>query len=353
MTRQRFDAERLEAFASQVFAALGLADADARRIAADLVAADLRNVGSHGIARIPLYVERLRAGLVNPRPNVRIEAVTPVVASVDGDHGFGFVVGHRAMDRAIEMARESGIALAGIRHSTHFGMAALYVQQALDAGLLALVFTNSSPAVPVWGSRGAFLGSAPFAAGAPGGRHGDYLLDMAMSVTARGKIKLAAQRGEAIPEGLALDAEGRPTTDAAAAFAGVCLPFGGAKGAGLAMLMDILCGVLTGAGYAGGVGNPHRDFDRPQDVGHFMLAIRPDLFMSESEFRARMDTLVERARAQPLAAGVDEILIPGEPERRSHARHLVDGVALDEQVRAQLEMVAAQLGIAPPRARAH
>ncbi|WP_316980275.1 Ldh family oxidoreductase [Shumkonia mesophila] len=335
-------------FGEAVFTAHGLKLADAKLVAEGLVEADLRGLPSHGVARIPIYAERLRRGLVKPQPAITVKRVTPVVASVDGDDGMGFIVGKRAMEEAIAMARELGIGLAGVRRSTHYGMAALYVLQAIEAGFISLAFTSSSPAIPVWGGRSKFLGAAPFAAGAPGGKLGPYVLDMAMTVVARGKIRLAAQRGDPIPEGLALDAEGRPTTDAKKAFEGVCLPFGGHKGAALSMLMEVLGGVLTGAALAGEVVNPYLDFSGPQNVGHFFMAIKPDLFMPRDEYEARMDTLVERVKACPRAHGFDEILMPGEPESRAKEERLKRGIPLTIDIVAALREEAEKSRVAEP-----
>lgn len=346
-----FDAAELRRFTRDAFLARGLPEVDAVTIADDLVAADLRGLSSHGVSRIPTYCERLRRKLVNPAPDIAVDRVLPVAAQVDGDDGMGFIVAHRAMDEAIDMARDAGLGLVAVKRSTHYGMAALYVLQAIEADMISLVFTNSSPALPVWGGRSKFLGAAPLAAGAPGGKLGPYVLDMAMTVIARGKIRLAAQRGDPIPAGLALDSEGRPTTDARKAFEGVCLPFGGHKGAALSMLMEILGGVFTGSAFAGDVINPHLDFSAPQNAGHFFVAIRPDLFMPMQEFRERMDTLVERVKACPRAEGFDEILMPGEPEAREHARRLTAGIPLTADIVAALGEEAGKSGIAAPSPR--
>ncbi|MBL6928200.1 MAG: Ldh family oxidoreductase [Rhodospirillales bacterium] len=339
-----FAADELRRFGFDCFCALGLPDDDAKLVADGLVEADLRGLSSHGVSRIPTYCERLRRGLVNPTPNITIQRVTPVAASVDGDGGMGFPVAHKAMAEAIEMARSFGLGLAAVKHSTHYGMAALYVLQAIEADMISLVFTNSSPALPVWGGKSKFLGAAPLAAGAPGGKHGPYVLDMAMTVIARGKIRLAAQRGDPIAQGLALDSDGKPTTDAMKAFEGICLPFGGHKGAALSMLMDVLSGVFTGAAFAGDVVNPHLDFSGPQNAGHFLIAIRPDLFMSMDEYRNRMDTMVERIKACPRAEGFDEILIPGEPEARERERRARAGIPLTDDIVEALTAEAATLG---------
>jgi LDH2 family malate/lactate/ureidoglycolate dehydrogenase len=205
-------------------------------------------------------------------------------------------------------------------------MAACYLLQAVEAGCIALVFTNASRAMPPWGGREALLGTSPFGAGAPGGERGPFILDMAPSVAARGKIRKALRLGQPIPAEFALDAQGRPTTDPARALEGVVLPMGGPKGSGLSMLMDILSGVISGAAFAGDVEDQYKNFERPQDVGHFFLAIKPDLFIGMDEYRARMDVLVQRVHSTPPAEGFDEVLMPGEPEARQEKERLASGI---------------------------
>lgn len=344
----RYAPDSLLRLVRDALCAQGVAPDHAGIVADGLIEANLRGVDSHGVMRLAVYCERVRRGLVNTAPDIRVEHVTPAVVSVDGDNGLGFVVGRRAMDAAIAASEMLGIGMAGVRHSTHFGMAALYVKQAMKAGRIGLALTNSSPALPVWGGRSKFLGTAPLAAGAPGGAKGDYLLDMAMSVAARGKIRLRAQAGEPLPEGWAMDSEGRPTTDAKAGFAGVLMPFGGMKGAGLSMLMDILGGVLTGSAFAGDPKPAFGDFSGPQDVGHLFMAIRTDLFLPKGAFAARMDVLTERVKAQPLAAGFDAIQMPGEPEERTKAKRQAEGIPLAAPVVAELAEEAARSGIAMP-----
>jgi LDH2 family malate/lactate/ureidoglycolate dehydrogenase len=335
-----------DAFARALLAAHGVPGSDAAIVARCLVRADLRGVDTHGLLRLPGYLDRVRRGLVDPKPQLSPQRVTPVAASLDGQNGFGFVVGTRAMEEAIAMAGQSGIGIVAARRSTHFGMAASYVLQALDAGFVSLVFTNASPAMPPWGGKDALLGTSPLAAGAPGGRLGPYLLDMSPAVAARGKIRRALRRGEKIPLGYALDAEGRPTTDPKAALEGVVLPIGEYKGSGLSMLMDIFGGVLSGAAYAGNVADQYKVFDRPQDVGHFFLAMKPDLFVPMAEYRSRMDTLIERVRAVPKAAGFEEILIPGEPETREEEKRRRSGIPYAGGEIATLQEEAARAGVA-------
>lgn len=206
------DAQR---FVEGVLTRNGVPLANAATVAKCLVAADLRGVDTHGINRIPSYMARIRQGVLDPAAQPTVEKLTPVVAQVDGKNGFGFVAAHAGMGLAIEMAQQFGIGMVSVKHSNHFGMSAWVVQQAIDANMMSLVFTNSSPALPVWGGKSKLMGVSPIACGAPG-RDKPFILDMAPSVAARGKIYKAKRRGEKIPPDWALDADGRPTDDPAA-----------------------------------------------------------------------------------------------------------------------------------------
>jgi len=220
------------AFAKTLIASYGVPDADAETVARCLVQADLRGVDTHGLMRLPGYLNRVRLGLTNKTPKLEAKPVGTAAAAVDGQNGFGFVVGTFAMNEAIRLAGLHGVGIVAARHSTHFGMAGSYVLQALEAGYVSMVFSNASPAMPPWGARDALLGTSPFAAGAPAGARDPFLLDMSPAVAARGKIRRALRRGQTIPEGYALDAKGRSTTDPAAALDGVVLPIGGPEGLG-------------------------------------------------------------------------------------------------------------------------
>ncbi|EEQ91601.1 hypothetical protein RJZ56_004004 [Blastomyces dermatitidis] len=295
-------------------------------VAKCLVEADLRGVDSHGINRIPSYLTRIRQGVLDPAALPSVQQITPVVALVDGHNGFGFVAAHTAMDHAIGMAKEYGIGMVSVRHSNHFGMSASFVRQAVDAEMMSLVFTNSSPALPAWGGREKLMGVSPIACGAPGGKSGvPFILDMAPSIAARGKIYKAHRRGEQIPEGWALDGNGAPTTDPAAALKGVMLPMGGPKGSALAIMMDVFSGVLSGSSFAGHVTGPY-DPSKEANVGHFIVAIKPDLFMDLEEFKARMDYLYQRVVGGEKMEGVDRIYYPGEIELLTAQRRGEEGI---------------------------
>jgi LDH2 family malate/lactate/ureidoglycolate dehydrogenase len=329
---------------SAIFAGYGLPAKDAARVAECLLEADLRGLASHGVSRIPIYTRRLRLKLVNPKPNLKLTPLAPAAAHLDGDNGMGFVVATRAMAEAIERARACGIGMVMAMNSNHFGMAASYLLQALDADMAAIVFTNASPAMPIWGGRTAFLGTSPLAMAVPG-KKVPLVLDMAASVAARGKIRRAAQRKETIPPGWALDPEGRPTIDARAAYEGIVLPLGGPKGSGLSLLMEALAGVMSGAAFGGGVKDQYKDFEAPQNVGHLFIAMRPELFIGQEAYEARMKELVARAKASPLAEGFDEILMPGEGEERRAERGRREGLEFSAADIAMLREEAAGVGV--------
>lgn len=286
-------------------------------------------------------MERVRQGVLDAAAEPKLSQITPVVAKVDGCNGFGFLAAQKGMAAAIESAQTYGIGMASVAHSNHFGMSAWVVQQAIDAGMLSLVFTNSSPALPVWGGKSKLMGVSPIACGAPGGSgEGDkpFILDMAPSVAARGKIHKALRRGEKIPTDWALDGDGRTTDDPEAALGGVMLPMGGPKGSALAIMMDVFSGVLSGSAFAGHVTGPY-DPSKPADVGHMVVAIRPDLFISGDEFRERMQYLYERVVGSEKAAGFQRIYFPGEIEQLTEIEREKSGIPL---VQAEIDALNAE-----------
>lgn len=317
-------------------------------IAESLVLADLRGVDTHGINRLGGYIERIQHHVLDPSPDLTFDMKTPVMALLDAKNTFGFVAASHAIDKGIEMAQVYGMGIVAVKHSNHYGMAATYLLRAIKQGFAAMVFTNASRSMPPWGAKEPLLGTSPFAVGVPGGDAGNFILDMSPSVAARGKIRKAARRGEKIPEGYALDAEGRSTTDPDAALAGgVVLPIGGPKGSGLAMMMDIFGGLMSGAASAGGVNDQYKNMHEPQNVGHWFLVFRPELFLDDGreELKSRMDTLVKKVRECHKAAGVERIYTSGEVEAEVEEKRRVEGIPYTRGEIDSLHALAEQAGV--------
>jgi LDH2 family malate/lactate/ureidoglycolate dehydrogenase len=341
-------AEGAKAFGVRLLLKHGLSEADAATVAGCLVRADLRGVDTHGLQYLPHYLDRVRRGLINPRPALNLTQATPAAASLDGDNGFGFVVASKGMKTATEMADKIGIGIVACKRSTHFGMAACYLLHAVEAGYMAMVFTNASPSMPPWGGRVGLFGTSPLAAGAPAGKGPAFVLDMSPAAAARGKIRRAARRGQSIPLGYALDRQGRQTTDPNVALdGGTVQPIGTYKGSGIAMMMDVFCGVFSGAASGGDVGNQFEDYDRPQNVGHFLLAMKPDLFVPLETFHQQMDNLVRSVHDNPLAEGFTEIVVAGEVESRLEAKRQRSGIPYNVKDVASLQKEAASHGLPP------
>ncbi|PIB00754.1 L-sulfolactate dehydrogenase [Cercospora beticola] len=359
-TKYHVTPEDARSYVEGVLQANGVPIENAAIVARCLVAADLRGVDTHGVNRIPSYLARIREGVLDAKAQPTLNEVTPVVAQVDANNSFGFVAAHMGMSKAIDMAKIYGIGMVSIKHSNHFGMSAWLVQQAIDADMMSLVFTNSSPALPVWGGKTKLMGVSPIACGAPGGKERPFILDMAPSVAARGKIYKAKRRGEKIPLDWALDANGDRTDDPTQALEGVMLPMGGPKGSGLSITiaaniscrMDVFSGVLSGSAFAGHVTNPY-DPSKPADVGHFLVAIKPDLFMTLDEFRSRMDYLYRRVVDSEKMAGVDTIYYPGELEILTEETRRRTGIPyVDAEIQA-LNAEAEKVGAKPIRISDH
>jgi LDH2 family malate/lactate/ureidoglycolate dehydrogenase len=358
----RVHPERLLEYVAAVFVALDVPEEDARITADVLVAADLRGIDSHGVARLRRYVQGIRDGVMVPRPEIRVVHETPATALMDGGAGLGQPVGMRAMRLAIEKAQAVGAGFVAVRNSNHYGIAGYYAMMALEAGnLIGLSMTNADVlVVPTFG-RDALLGTNPIAVAAPAGRERPFVLDMATSTVPRGKLEVYDRLGKPMPIGWATDERGLDTTDAGRVLrnlknraGGGLLPLGGAgellsghKGYGLALLVDILCGVLPGAGYANTI-YPRTPEGRPlpANVGHFFGAWRIDGFRPEEDFRATLDDLIRRLKDSPKAEGQTRIYIHGEKEFEATERNRREGVPLIRKVYEDLRAIAGEVGVA-------
>jgi LDH2 family malate/lactate/ureidoglycolate dehydrogenase len=314
-------------------------------VAETLVWTSLRGTDSHGVARVPIYVERLRGGIINPRPRPSVVSRDGAVAVVDGDHGPGQVASVLATDLSIELAREHGTGVVVVRRSGHNGAQAFYAMRAAAQGMVAIALTNTEPLVIPHGGAEPALGTNPICLAAPSAG-GVFNLDMATSQVAMNRVWNARDEGRPIPEGWGVDAEGRTTTDAAAVTA--AMPLGGYKGYGLALVVEVLCGVLTGAGVRHGVGQLYGDGGERQDTGHFHLAIDPERTVGRDRFAAVLGGLLDELRAIPPAPGFDEVLVAGDPEERAHAERERTGVPIGPALWRTLRDLSRELQVPVP-----
>src|SRR5579883_515312 len=354
------DAARLRAFVADILVAVGVKAADAAITADVLVTADLRGHESHGVARLEqFYVRPLQTGEIAARAELTVLHERAATLALDANNGLGQPAGARAMEMCIARAREAGSCIATVRHSNHYGIAGYYAMLALPHDMIGVACTNSAALVVPTGGRTAMLGTNPIALAAPTARHRPFVLDMATSVVPSGKVEVKARRGEPLPEGWAVDGEGQPTTDARATLErlysgqpGGLMPLGGMeaghKGYGLAVMVDILCGLLAGAGagpsvgFGAGLGQE----SQAANVGHICAAISLEAFGSAEAFKASMDEYIDALHAAPRAAGSERIMVAGEPEAERTELRLRDGIPLHPQVAQGLQALGDEFGLA-------
>ena len=340
----RFLPAQLHHFARAVYLKLGVADDDAELLANTLVQADLWGHSSHGVMRTFWYAERLKTGVMKAVSEIEIATDASAIAVLDGHDGIGQVVTAGAMDEAIVRARHHGIGAVAVRNSGHFGTAMYFSRRAAIDGCIGLVATNASPAMAPSGGREKLIGTNPWSIAAPAGKYPPMILDIANTAVARGKLYLARQRGEPIPDGWAIDEDGAPTNDAVAGIAGTILPMAGHKGYAIATMMDVLSGVLAGGAFGGGITGPYIP-DARSGAGHFIMAIDIAALRPLAEFNADMEALIETIKAVPRAIGVDEIFYPGELEARAEADNRKDGISIPATTLAELNEGARALGL--------
>jgi len=352
-----FPIEVLREFSTCVFLHFGVPKSDAAQAADVLASADLRGIDSHGVARLTSYFDLLSEGLINPTPKIKIVRSTPSTASVDGDNGLGLVVGPQANRIAMDKAEKAGSGWVSICNSNHFGIAGYYVLKALERDMIGWAMTNSTKLVtPLWGAE-RMLGTNPIAIAFPGKEEPPIVVDMATCAAAYGKIEMARRRGESIPEGWGINNQGLDTTNPDDIVAGGCLlPLGsdrergGHKGYGLAVMVDILCGALSGANwgpftppFALRQEIPARSVGK--GIGHFFGALRIDGFIEADEFKRQMDDFIRTFRATKPAPGTNGPLIPGDPERDAEKLRSKQGVPLIMPVVEELRVISRKTGI--------
>ena len=341
-------AAQLAEFVARAFVAAGLPQGDAHAVAGLMVEADLRGSDTHGVIRLPLYVRRLRAGGINTKPNIRLVSDRASVALIDGDNGLGHLVMRRATALAIEKAQATGIGWVGARMSNHAGPAALYVTMPLAHDMVGLYFAlGSNNHLPPWGGSERLLGTNPMAVAVPALEEPPIVLDMAPTVAAYGKVRLKAQRGEAMPVGWMIDRQGKPLTDPKRADEGHLLPIGDYKGYGLSLIIALLAGALNRAAVGREVIDFVKETGKATNTGQAITALSIEAFMPPSAFKKSVDAFIRDIRHSQRLPGVDRIWLPGEQSHTKQLDRRARGVPMPKALRESLDGLARELKIPP------
>jgi LDH2 family malate/lactate/ureidoglycolate dehydrogenase len=340
----RVDADRLIDFAAAVYSGAGMPEADARLVADTLVQADLWGHQSHGVLRLGWYLDRVRNKVMNPvtKPEFAVDA--GAVAVIDGHDGVGHVLTALATREAVKRARAHGIGVVGVRMSNHFGTCMYYTLMGAREGCVMLLTTNGGPAMAPWGGRQKIIGTNPWSVAAPAGSRAPFVVDMAATGVARGKIYLARNKGLPIPLGWAINNAGEPTTDPQEAIDGIILPMAEHKGYAIAAMVDMLSGVLTGSGFLSNVHSPYKTAEK-SNCGHLMIAMNIAAFQPLAQFNARMEQFIAEIKAVPTAKGYDEVFYPGEIEANNDARNRKNGILFPDDTLADLRRIARETGL--------
>ena len=306
------------------------------KICADaLINAELVGAPSHGLSRLKMYCDRINKKVINPKPKIKIKKISQSITQIDANNSIGFVAADIGIKKAISNAKKTGIGLVAIKNSGHYGLSGYYAEQAVEKNLIAMCFTNAPPAIAPHGAKKSLFGTNPICFGTPTASKVPFILDTSVSVINRGKIRVAARTGKKIPEGVALDKFGKPTTDAKKALAGVQLPIAGFRGSGLAWMVDILSGVLTGGNHGGKVKDPFDDFSGPQNIGHLFIVIKPNLFVGNYNQRIREN--IKRIKRLPKIKGVKEILYPGQSKSRRYKKNINKKIKISPNIAKDLK----------------
>jgi len=339
------DYKILQAYTAALFQARGLAAEDANFVAKSLVDTNLWGIDSHGVMRAPIYLKRLETGAINAQPEIKTVKSAITMEVMDGDDGAGQVVGRVAMERAIQLAEQYNMGMVLVHRSNHFGAAAIYSRMAAEKGMIGLAMTNVVRNVVAPGGSKPVIGNNPFAVAIPTYGAFPFVLDISLSSVAGGKLLLAKQKGEKIPMDWATDLEGRPTDDPEKAFNGFLLPVGGHKGLGLAYIVDILSGVISGGVFLDAMKGMYKYPDDPSLTCFMMTAVNVKAIMLEEEMKERMGEFASQIKSSPMWDENREMMIPGEIEYRSSVKRKEQGIPLAEKLYDELMTLGKELGV--------
>ena len=321
----------------RIFKKFGLSENHASISTDALINAELVGAYGHGLSRLKMYCDRIKKRLINPRPKIKIKTVSQSISLVDANDSIGFVAADIAIKQAIKNAKKTGIGMVAVRNSGHYGLSGYYAEQAIKKNLITMIYTNAPPAVAPHGSLKSLFGTNPICFGTPTGSKVPFILDTSISMINRGKIRFADKNNQKIPVGVALDKFGKPTTNAKKALQGVQLPIANFKGSGLAWMVDILSGVLTGGNHAGRVKDPFDDFTGPQNIGHLFITFKTNLFVNN--YNKRIKDNINKIKRLPKIKGVKEIVYPGQNKYKRFIMNSKKEIKISKIIKKDLELL--------------
>ena len=327
----------LNKIVNRIFSNHGLSKSHAKISTDALINAELVGAYGHGLSRLKMYCDRIKKKVINPKPKIKIKKISKSISLIDANDSIGFVAADLAIKQSIENAKKTGIGLVAVKNSGHYGLSGYYAEQAVKKNLITMIYTNAPPAVAPHGALKRLFGTNPICFGTPSGYKAPFILDTSISMINRGKIRVAARNNKKIPQGVALDKNGKPTTDAKKALEGVQLPIAGFRGSGLAWMVDILSGVLTGGNHAGKVKDPFDDFTGPQNIGHLFIAFKSNLFVKN--YQARIKDNIKIIKKLPKIKGVKNIVYPGENKLNRFKSNLKKKINISKNVKKDLELL--------------
>ena len=321
----------------EIFKKFGLSENHASISTDALINAELVGAYGHGLSRLKMYCDRIKKRLINSRPKIKIKRISQSISLVDANDSIGFIAADIAIKQAIKNAKKTGIGMVAVKNSGHYGLSGYYAEQAIKKNLITMIYTNAPPAVAPHGSLKSLFGTNPICFGTPTGSKVPFILDTSISMINRGKIRFAEKNNQKIPLGVALDKFGRPTTNAKKALQGVQLPIANFKGSGLAWMVDILSGVLTGGNHAGRVKDPFDDFTGPQNIGHLFITFKTNLFVNN--YNKRIKDNINKIKRLPKIKGVKEIVYPGQNKYKRFIMNSKKEIKISKIIKKDLELL--------------
>jgi LDH2 family malate/lactate/ureidoglycolate dehydrogenase len=322
---------------TKIFKKFGLTQDHAKISAKALINAELVGAYGHGLSRLKMYCDRIFKKVINPKPKIKIKKISQSISHIDADDSIGFVAADMAIKKAISNAKKTGIGLVAVRNSGHYGLSGYYAEQAVKKNLVTMIYTNAPPAIAPHGAIKSLFGTNPICFGTPSGSKAPFIFDTSISMINRGKIRFASKNNQKLPIGVALDKFGKPTTDANKALKGVQLPIAGFRGSGLAWMVDILSGVLTGGNHAGRVKDPFEDFSGPQNIGHLFITFKTNLFVKDYNNRIRDN--IKKVKRLPKIKGIKKIMYPGQNKYKRYKMNLNKEIKISKIIKEELEIL--------------